>query len=98
METAAVYCVKAQTFVKAIGRHSAFSQTECVKVQGKGGLFVPWGTAQVTSSLPVLLPPPPRMLCCLLGFFGSVSLGLTDPLPEAGCVPMVKVCFTPIPL
>ncbi|XP_070289577.1 interleukin-20 receptor subunit beta isoform X1 [Myotis yumanensis] len=33
MEPAAVYCVKAQTFVKAIGRHSAFSQAECVKVQ-----------------------------------------------------------------
>ncbi|ELK33186.1 Interleukin-20 receptor subunit beta [Myotis davidii] len=36
MEPAAVYCVKAQTFVKAIGRHSAFSQAECVKVQGPG--------------------------------------------------------------
>ncbi|XP_059519828.1 interleukin-20 receptor subunit beta isoform X2 [Myotis daubentonii] len=33
MEPAAVYCVKAQTFVKAIGRHSTFSQAECVKVQ-----------------------------------------------------------------
>lgn len=33
MEPAAVYCVKAQTFVRAIGRHSAFSQAECVKVQ-----------------------------------------------------------------
>ncbi|XP_054450888.1 interleukin-20 receptor subunit beta [Pteronotus mesoamericanus] len=27
------YCVKAQTFVKAIGRHSTFSQAECIKVQ-----------------------------------------------------------------
>ncbi|KAM7062994.1 LOW QUALITY PROTEIN: interleukin-20 receptor subunit beta [Molossus nigricans] len=33
MEPGAVYCVKAQAFVKAIGRHSAFSQAECIKVQ-----------------------------------------------------------------
>lgn len=33
MEPGAVYCVKAQTFVKVIDRHSAFSQAECVKVQ-----------------------------------------------------------------
>ncbi|XP_011916769.1 PREDICTED: interleukin-20 receptor subunit beta isoform X3 [Cercocebus atys] len=33
MEPGAAYCVKAQTFVKAIGRYSAFSQTECVEVQ-----------------------------------------------------------------
>lgn len=38
MEPGAVYCVKAQTFVKAIGRHSAFSQAECIKVQGKDDL------------------------------------------------------------
>ena len=35
VEPGAAYCVKARTFVKAIGRHSAFSQPECVKVQGK---------------------------------------------------------------
>lgn len=35
MESGAVYCVKAQTFVKVIGRQSAFSQAECVKVQGE---------------------------------------------------------------
>ena len=35
MEPGATYCVKARTFVKAIGRYSAFSQAECVKVQGK---------------------------------------------------------------
>ncbi|XP_011835724.1 PREDICTED: interleukin-20 receptor subunit beta [Mandrillus leucophaeus] len=35
MEPGAAYCVKAQTFVKAIGRYSAFSQTECVEVQGE---------------------------------------------------------------
>ncbi|XP_023043617.1 interleukin-20 receptor subunit beta [Piliocolobus tephrosceles] len=35
MEPGAAYCVKAQTFVKAIGRHSAFSQIECVEVQGE---------------------------------------------------------------
>ncbi|XP_024100468.1 interleukin-20 receptor subunit beta isoform X6 [Pongo pygmaeus] len=35
MEPGAAYCVKAQTLVKAIGRYSAFSQTECVEVQGE---------------------------------------------------------------
>ncbi|XP_047639003.1 interleukin-20 receptor subunit beta isoform X1 [Phacochoerus africanus] len=35
MEPGATYCVKARTFVKAIGRYSAFSQAECVKVQGE---------------------------------------------------------------
>ncbi|XP_006907273.1 interleukin-20 receptor subunit beta isoform X2 [Pteropus alecto] len=35
MEPGATYCIKAQTFVKAIGRQSAFSQAECVKVQGE---------------------------------------------------------------
>ncbi|XP_008007218.1 interleukin-20 receptor subunit beta isoform X2 [Chlorocebus sabaeus] len=35
MEPGAAYCVKAQTFVKAIGRYSTFSQTECVEVQGE---------------------------------------------------------------
>ncbi|KAM9089468.1 interleukin-20 receptor subunit beta [Megaptera novaeangliae] len=35
MEPGAAHCVKVRTFVKAIGRHSAFSQTECVKVQGE---------------------------------------------------------------
>lgn len=35
MEPGAAYCVKAQTFVKVIGRQSAFSQAECVKVQGE---------------------------------------------------------------
>ncbi|EPY86400.1 interleukin-20 receptor subunit beta precursor [Camelus ferus] len=35
MEPGSAFCVKAQTFVKAIGRHSAFSQAECVKVQGE---------------------------------------------------------------
>ncbi|XP_017730342.1 PREDICTED: interleukin-20 receptor subunit beta isoform X1 [Rhinopithecus bieti] len=35
MEPGAAYCVKAQAFVKAIGRYSAFSQTECVEVQGE---------------------------------------------------------------
>ncbi|XDC50617.1 hypothetical protein R6Z07M_001799 [Ovis aries] len=35
VEPGAAYCVKARTFVKAIGRHSAFSRTECVKVQGE---------------------------------------------------------------
>ncbi|XP_028345267.1 interleukin-20 receptor subunit beta isoform X1 [Physeter macrocephalus] len=35
MEPGAAHCVKVRTFVKAIRRHSAFSQTECVKVQGE---------------------------------------------------------------
>ncbi|XP_023368795.1 interleukin-20 receptor subunit beta isoform X1 [Otolemur garnettii] len=33
MEPGAAYCVKAQAVVKAIGRHSAFSQAECIEVQ-----------------------------------------------------------------
>ncbi|CAH6777837.1 interleukin-20 receptor subunit beta [Phodopus roborovskii] len=32
MEPGAVYCVKAQALVKLIGRHSAFSQTQCVEM------------------------------------------------------------------
>ncbi|XP_008587195.1 PREDICTED: interleukin-20 receptor subunit beta [Galeopterus variegatus] len=35
MEPGATYCVKVQTLVKAIGRHSDFSQAECVEVQGE---------------------------------------------------------------
>ncbi|XP_016006647.2 interleukin-20 receptor subunit beta [Rousettus aegyptiacus] len=35
MEPGATYCIKAQTSVKAIGRQSAFSQAECVNVQGE---------------------------------------------------------------
>ncbi|XP_050996572.1 interleukin-20 receptor subunit beta [Acomys russatus] len=35
MEPGAEYCVKAQALVKAIGRHSAFSQTKCVEMQGE---------------------------------------------------------------
>ncbi|XP_005367885.1 interleukin-20 receptor subunit beta [Microtus ochrogaster] len=35
MEPGATYCVKAQARVNAIGRHSAFSQTRCVKMQGE---------------------------------------------------------------
>lgn len=42
MEPGAMYCVKARARVNAIGRHSAFSQTQCVKMQGKGNLPVPW--------------------------------------------------------
>lgn len=41
MEPGATYCVKARARVNAIGRHSAFSQTRCVKMQGKGNLPVP---------------------------------------------------------
>ncbi|XP_027789591.1 interleukin-20 receptor subunit beta isoform X1 [Marmota flaviventris] len=33
MDPGATYCVKAQSLVKVIGRHSAFSQAECVEVQ-----------------------------------------------------------------
>lgn len=35
MEPGAMYCVKAQAWVKAIGRHSTFSQTQCVEMQGE---------------------------------------------------------------
>jgi interleukin 20 receptor beta len=41
MEPGAMYCVKAQALVKAIGRHSAFSQPTCVEMQGKDNLLVP---------------------------------------------------------
>lgn len=41
MEPGATYCVKAQARVNAIGRRSAFSQTRCVKMRGKGNLPVP---------------------------------------------------------
>ncbi|XP_008839877.1 interleukin-20 receptor subunit beta [Nannospalax galili] len=35
MEPGAMYCVKAEALVKAIGKHSAFNQAECVEVQGE---------------------------------------------------------------
>lgn len=41
MQPGDAYCVKVRTFVKAIGRHSPFSQAECVKVQGMDGFPVP---------------------------------------------------------
>lgn len=41
MEPGATYCVKAQTYVKAIRKHSAFSQAQCIEVQGEGGLLGP---------------------------------------------------------
>lgn len=41
MEPGAMYCVKAQALVKAIGRHSAFSQPTCVEMKGKDNLLVP---------------------------------------------------------
>ncbi|XP_064133349.1 interleukin-20 receptor subunit beta isoform X1 [Loxodonta africana] len=47
MEPAARYCVKAQTFVKTIERHSAFSQAECIEVQGKDRRGPPPGTGPV---------------------------------------------------
>lgn len=36
-----MYCVKAQALVRAIGRHSAFSQPTCLEMQGKDNLLVP---------------------------------------------------------
>lgn len=78
VEPGAAYCVKARTFVKAIGRHSAFSPTECVKVQGKAACLPSWGcTAPATSSgsesplgFPDLLPQAAWVLvvklCCVL--------------------------------
>lgn len=41
MEPGAVYCVKAQARVNVIERHSAFSGTQCVEIQGKESLPVP---------------------------------------------------------
>lgn len=35
MEPGAMYCVKAQARVNVIERHSAFSQTQCVEIQGE---------------------------------------------------------------
>ncbi|XP_077876869.1 interleukin-20 receptor subunit beta-like [Ictidomys tridecemlineatus] len=51
MDPGATYCVKAQSLVKVIGRHSAFNQAECVEVQGKEDLPVPWAPAEVTAPL-----------------------------------------------
>ncbi|OXB74518.1 UNVERIFIED_CONTAM: hypothetical protein H355_001900 [Colinus virginianus] len=38
METAAEYCVKAQTYVETINRSSSFSQPQCVRAQGNSQL------------------------------------------------------------
>uniref|UniRef100_A0A663N0Q4 Interleukin 20 receptor subunit beta n=1 Tax=Athene cunicularia TaxID=194338 RepID=A0A663N0Q4_ATHCN len=35
MEAGPDYCVKAQTYIEAINRSSSFSQTQCVRAQGK---------------------------------------------------------------
>ncbi|XP_077892282.1 interleukin-20 receptor subunit beta-like [Ictidomys tridecemlineatus] len=51
MDPGATYCVKAQSLVKVIGRHSAFNQAECVEVQSKEDLPVPWAPAEVTAPL-----------------------------------------------
>ncbi|XP_004588458.4 interleukin-20 receptor subunit beta [Ochotona princeps] len=40
MEPGATYCVKARTYVKAIRKHSAFSQPECIAVQGEAAPLV----------------------------------------------------------
>lgn len=78
VEPGAAYCVKARTFVKAIGRHSAFSRTECVKVQGKAAclpllrVHTPAASSGSESPLgfPDLLPQaawvPVVKLCCVL--------------------------------
>lgn len=77
MEPGATYCIKAQTSVKAIGRQSAFSQAECVNVQGKGGLSILWSPGQVTAPLVDTRLP--------VGSFGSESpLGLSDLPPRVG--------------
>lgn len=72
MEPGAMYCVKAQTLVKAIGRHSAFSQPTCVEMQGKDNLFVPGSrTWQPYQCMPG----------CPSGVFGSESFpGFTSRL------------------
>ncbi|XP_015732650.1 interleukin-20 receptor subunit beta [Coturnix japonica] len=40
MEAAAEYCVKAQTYVETINRSSSFSQTQCVRAQGSGSMWL----------------------------------------------------------
>lgn len=60
MEPGAMYCVKAQALVKAIGRRSAFSQTECVEMQGKDNFPVP-GSPHL-AALPVHTWMPMRCL------------------------------------
>ncbi|OXB54905.1 hypothetical protein ASZ78_011267 [Callipepla squamata] len=40
METAAEYCVKAQTYVETINRSSSFSQTQCVRAQGGRSMWL----------------------------------------------------------
>ena len=71
VEPGAAHCVKVRTFVKAIGRHSAFSQTECIKVQGKAACLPLLGDA----------------CCLLLASSGSeYPLGFPDLLPQAGWI------------
>lgn len=76
MEPGAAYCVKVRTFVKAIGRHSPFSQAECVKVQGMDSLPLPSESCRGHS-------PSWWMFGCLLGSFDSeFPLGFTDLPPS----------------
>ena len=63
VEPGAAYCVKARTFVKAIGRHSAFSRTECVKVQGKAACLPLLGV-HGAPLLPLALSLPLVSLTC----------------------------------
>ncbi|KAL4823601.1 hypothetical protein H8958_005314 [Nasalis larvatus] len=72
MEPGAAYCVKAQTFVKAIGRYSTFSQTECVEVQGEAiplvlALFAFVGFMLILVVMPLFVWKMGRLLqysCC----------------------------------
>ncbi|XP_048955637.1 interleukin-20 receptor subunit beta isoform X2 [Canis lupus dingo] len=72
MEPGAAYCVKVRTFVKAIGRHSPFSQAECVKVQGEAlplalALFAFFGFTLMLVVMPLSVWKMGRLLrysCC----------------------------------
>nr|XP_004664258.2 interleukin-20 receptor subunit beta [Jaculus jaculus] len=72
MDAGAAYCVKAQALVKTIGRHSAFSQAECVEVQGESlplalALFAFVGFLLVLAAVPLSIWKTGQLLrysCC----------------------------------
>ncbi|XP_055978022.1 interleukin-20 receptor subunit beta [Sorex fumeus] len=71
MEPGIAYCAKAQTVVKAIGRHSAFSQAQCVMVPGEAiplvlALFAFIGFILILVAVPLSVWEVCRLLryCC----------------------------------
>ncbi|XP_046287349.1 interleukin-20 receptor subunit beta isoform X1 [Marmota monax] len=79
MDPGATYCVKAQSLVKVIGRHSAFSQAECVEVQGKEGLPVPWASAEVTAPLGACSEEALPLALALFAFLGFMLILVVVP-------------------